>query len=224
MQTDSPPRHEPVDLADSTWSSATDWAVGAVLAFVAMTVWAVGVSAFFGPVPVGLGTVFAYQRWRAIRLTKGLHRLDTAFVDGTVLVRVSEHSGSMFKFVGSGQPCVLSIADGRVALSATSTRPMQTWPASRVQLGPSSSWWAQRGVMLETPDGRRYLSVLAKGDAAVYWSTWIDRRALPAISAALWAQQQAARATATAPGWFSDPAGAPVLRWWDGSAWTHHTH
>ncbi len=28
---------------------------------------------------------------------------------------------------------------------------------------------------------------------------------------------------AVPPGWFADPSGAPVLRWWDGAQWTHHT-
>jgi len=26
----------------------------------------------------------------------------------------------------------------------------------------------------------------------------------------------------TPPGWHSDPSGAPMLRWWDGAAWTNH--
>ncbi|MDR5698499.1 DUF2510 domain-containing protein [Agromyces aerolatus] len=25
------------------------------------------------------------------------------------------------------------------------------------------------------------------------------------------------------PGWYNDPAGAPVFRWWDGRAWSEHT-
>jgi uncharacterized RDD family membrane protein YckC len=28
---------------------------------------------------------------------------------------------------------------------------------------------------------------------------------------------------AAAPNWYPDPSGAPVLRWWDGQAWTPHT-
>jgi hypothetical protein len=27
----------------------------------------------------------------------------------------------------------------------------------------------------------------------------------------------------TAPGWYRDPAGAPVNRWWDGVEWTQYT-
>jgi hypothetical protein len=27
----------------------------------------------------------------------------------------------------------------------------------------------------------------------------------------------------TAPGWFPDPAGVPVQRYWDGAQWTDHT-
>lgn len=29
--------------------------------------------------------------------------------------------------------------------------------------------------------------------------------------------------TMPAPGWFNDPCGADVLRWWDGTAWSEHT-
>ena len=28
----------------------------------------------------------------------------------------------------------------------------------------------------------------------------------------------------TQPGWYADPAGVPGFRWWDGRAWTAHTH
>jgi hypothetical protein len=28
----------------------------------------------------------------------------------------------------------------------------------------------------------------------------------------------------TPPGWYADPAGSPLQRWWDGNAWTDHVH
>lgn len=29
--------------------------------------------------------------------------------------------------------------------------------------------------------------------------------------------------TGPPPGWYADPNGAPVQRWWDGTRWTEHT-
>jgi hypothetical protein len=31
-------------------------------------------------------------------------------------------------------------------------------------------------------------------------------------------------APVTPPGWYADPAGSPLQRWWDGTAWTDHVH
>lgn len=28
--------------------------------------------------------------------------------------------------------------------------------------------------------------------------------------------------TSAAPGWYTDPAGAPLDRWWDGAGWTQY--
>jgi len=32
------------------------------------------------------------------------------------------------------------------------------------------------------------------------------------------------QAAAAQQGWYPDTAGEPLLRWWDGRQWTHHTH
>lgn len=215
---------EPVDLTDSTWSSAIDWSVGCVLAALAIIVWVFGGwdLGALGAL-VGMATLYAVARWRAARLSRGLPRLDTASNEGTLLVRVTEVSGSFIRILGSGHRCVLHITDGHVMLSATSTRPTQVWPAAAVQIGPPPCFWTNRGVALDTPDGMKYFTLVPVSDPATYWSSIIDRRALPAIGAALRSQQQrSTSATAAARGWFPDPFGTPSMRWWDGTSWTEH--
>ena len=37
-------------------------------------------------------------------------------------------------------------------------------------------------------------------------------------------QSQTSSSANPAAGWYPDPQGGQGLRWWDGSAWTEHTH
>ena len=86
----------------------------------------------------------------------------------------------------------------------------------------NGSQWTSHIRPGPSPDEMARLS----GEAPTDWSS--DDQPLATVSAspsgmASAAVHPLAVAAPQAPGWYPDPAGAPVQRWWDGNAWSAQT-